>query len=463
MIVMKQLLPLAAILPAMLLVSCSGHEGTSSLDPQEPEAPREAKVGETLPPWQQGHLDIHSINSGRGEAFYYILPDGTTMLVDAAGEVDYEVKNEEEEEEGSGIYSKPSQLFSSGSVIVRYIKHFAPSVAGDCLDYFMTSHYHSDHIGAFTKGFAKYGWKVVDRNGVVTPNINLNSGGFLLNGLPEVGYSIPIKKLIDRGDWTDRPSGVYLTAPLRMQNYLNFIDWSSRQNGTVREKLAIGHDDQLVLLHNAAAYPDFSIRGIAAGGDIWTGNGTSVNTTYLPPAEECMANLEKWDINENTMSCVFTLRYGKFDWFSGGDICYDGSSTFSWKDIEKPISKVVGKVEAMKACHHSTKNTNSTALLEALRPDQFIIGVWTHNQPNHATLQRLYAASPKVGIFATNLAASRIATLKTNGIDVSTFSARSGHIVLRVLPGGDSYYIYVLDDSDFQYRISAIHGPFPCS
>lgn len=428
-------------------------------EPAEVPSPVEAVEGEPLPLWQEGYLDIHSINGGRGEAFYYIMPDGTTMLVDAAGGRDYEIEGEPD---GTGIYSKPSNSYSSGNVIIQYIKHFAPDVADGRLDYFMTSHYHADHMGTYTKSFQNYGWTAADRNGTITPAPNLDAGGFLLNGLPEVGYHIPIMRIIDRGDWSDRPSNIYLTSSQRMQNYLNFIDWSSRTNGTVREKLAIGHKDQIVLKHDAAAYPGFAVRGIAAGGDIWTGSGTSVNTKYLPTSDQLMANLEAWDPNENIMSCVFTLSYGKFDWFSGGDIQYTGISTYAWKDIEEPISKVVGRVEAMKACHHCTKSCNSAKLLAALKPDNFIIGVWTKNQPNPSSLKRVYKASPSVNIFATNMADSIIATLKDEGIDASTFCAQSGHIVLRVLPGGGSYYIYVLDDSDFQYRVTSIHGPFDC-
>ncbi|MBQ1648070.1 MAG: hypothetical protein II047_06375 [Bacteroidales bacterium] len=470
---MKRYAPFFASLAVLICFSCVKPAELPPPDPepepvQDPEpveeptlpSPVEVTVGEPLPLWQKGYLDIHSINGGRGESFYYIMPDGTTMLVDAAGGSDFEIVGKED---GSGIYSRPSQSYSSGSVIVQYIKHFAPSATDVSLDYFMTSHYHGDHMGTYTKGFSKFGWKVVDANGTITPAINLDAGGFLLNGVQEVGYYIPIKKIIDRGNWAYRASNIYLTSSSRMQNYLNFIDWSSRKNGTVREKLAIGRDDQIVLRHSASSYPDFKVRGIAAGGDIWTGSGTSVNTTYVPSAEECMKNIETWDQNENIFSCVFTLSYGKFDWFSGGDIQYNGYTTYPWKDIENPISKVVGKVEAMKACHHCTKSTNSTKLLNALKPDNFIIGVWTKNQPNPATLKRVYKASPDVRIFATNMAESIITELKAESIDPAGFCATSGHIVIRVVPGGGSYYIFVLDDSDFNYRVASVHGPYSCN
>src|SRR5918995_432400 len=40
-------------------------------------------VGAALPLWTAGTLDIHHINTGRGNATFFRLPDGTTMLVDA--------------------------------------------------------------------------------------------------------------------------------------------------------------------------------------------------------------------------------------------------------------------------------------------------------------------------------------------------------------------------------------------
>ena len=36
-------------------------------------------------PWKEGYLDIHAVNTGRGESMFYVFPDGTTMLVDCAG------------------------------------------------------------------------------------------------------------------------------------------------------------------------------------------------------------------------------------------------------------------------------------------------------------------------------------------------------------------------------------------
>ena len=53
-------------------------------------------------------------------------------------------------------------------------------------------------------------------------------------------------------------------------------------------------------------------------------------------------------------------------------------------------------------------------------------------------------------------------TLKGEGVDASKFSATGGHVVVRMQPGGSSYYVFVLDDSDFEYRVLSIHGPYSC-
>jgi hypothetical protein len=36
----------------------------------------------------------------------------------------------------------------------------------------------------------------------------------------------------------------------------------------------------------------------------------------------------------------------------------------------------------------------------------------------------------------------------------------SGHVVVRVAPGGDRYQVYVLDDRNEERRIKSIHGPY---
>ena len=42
-----------------------------------------AQAQEYLPEWQEGYLDIHTIATGRGDAALIVMPDGTTMMIDA--------------------------------------------------------------------------------------------------------------------------------------------------------------------------------------------------------------------------------------------------------------------------------------------------------------------------------------------------------------------------------------------
>ena len=44
---------------------------------------RAQTVGDVLSPWTTGTLNIHQINTGKGDTARFIFPDGATPLVDA--------------------------------------------------------------------------------------------------------------------------------------------------------------------------------------------------------------------------------------------------------------------------------------------------------------------------------------------------------------------------------------------
>src|SRR5882757_9466824 len=70
-----------------LLFSSRGGYAQSAIPVQGPDLAQVAVPGKPLPEWKEGYLDLHHINTGRGNAAFYILPDGTTILFDA-GELD---------------------------------------------------------------------------------------------------------------------------------------------------------------------------------------------------------------------------------------------------------------------------------------------------------------------------------------------------------------------------------------
>lgn len=95
-------------------------------------------VGNPISPWEPGTIDIHQISTGRGNAGLYVLPDGTTLLVDA-GELPTKTAKH--------TLDRPDSTRTAGEWIVRYIRHALSHDPEPALDYVLATHFHDDHIG----------------------------------------------------------------------------------------------------------------------------------------------------------------------------------------------------------------------------------------------------------------------------------------------------------------------------
>ena len=390
-------------------------------------------VGSTLPAWTPGEFDIHAVNNGRGESMFYIFPDGTTMLCDAGGAI------VSSNASIPGTDPKPSLAVSAGKVIADYVKHFLPEQADGRVDYFLLTHFHGDHMGEYKDSYPMH-----------------ESGLFRMNGITEVGVDVPFRKIIDRGSPEDVVSDCTMNSntPV-MVNYRSFIDWSAKTYGTVYEKFVPGALNQIGMTHGGT---DISIRNVAGNGYVWTGKGEEA-VTEIPSNEELRAGPRAAWTPENILSCCLHIRFGKFDWFCGGDIQYTGKEKYPWKDIETPVSKVMPNVEAMKACHHGTNNANGENLLRALYPDIFVVNAWRDIHPYNATVARLLRINPSCEIYSTNVTEANIDRLwKYMGNIAST----QGHIVIRVAADGASYKVYVLDDSNQNYIVKSVSPKYKC-
>jgi hypothetical protein len=153
------------------------------------------------------------------------------------------------------------------------------------------------------------------------------------------------------------------------------------------------------------------------------------------------------------------LSYGKFDYFNGGDITTGAPG--SWQDIETPVGLVTGPVEICLANHHAYFDAMGVSFLQAVRPQVHIIQVWSPSQPDNGVLARMMSTWTYPGprdIFATNIMEeTRVVTGR-----IDNLKSQQGHIVVRVNPGGESYMIYILDDSEESFKIKSIHGPYRC-
>jgi beta-lactamase superfamily II metal-dependent hydrolase len=389
-----------------------------------------AQVGEALPLWSEGHLDIHHINTGKGESAFLLLPDGTTLLVDAGAAPT---------SPPWGLLARPDGSRAPGEWIARYILRQIKPLSEKRIDYALISHFHWDHMGD------------------IAVNAPLSSTGeYQLGGITEVAEHIAIHRLIDR-NWPNYDWPVPLDDR-KMENYRKFIAWQTRHAGLVVERLRVGHNDQFRLVHRAAQYPTFEIRNLVANGDVWMGKGKEVQA-HFPP----LSRLEKENYpSENKSSCAIRIRYGKFDYFTGGDLD-EKDVEFAipgeeWKDIEPPVARASGPVDVLKANHHANYDANGVAFLRTLQPRIIVASTWGVSQPAMNVYRRMLSSLTYPGprdVFFTNATAATLAALHIDQLNNAT-----GHIVVRVLPSGAEYFVYAIEDRDESFRIKAVYGPY---
>ena len=373
--------------------------------------------------WKAGLLDIHHINTGKGESTFYVFPDGTSMLIDAG-------------EAGStkpwAADQKPNDSRSPGEWIARYIKPLLQQTGRDQVDYAMLSHFHWDHMGNVTEK---------------TP-FSANKA-YQLSGITAVLDVIKVGKVIDRA-WPNYNWPVPLDD-LKMKNYQKFLQYKTEKEHTRVEKLRVGAYDQ-IKLNAPEKFPGFRVRNVAANGLVWTGVDT-VSRNYIPLA------VAPKEIAENGLSIALRISYGKFDYFTGGDIGVRDHETAGpldyCKDIESPIAMVTGPVEVTKANHHGNYDANSVPFLSMLRPRVIVIPTWGASQPamsvyRRMTDQRTYAGERD--IYVTN-----VMTETKTAFDVSKLKSSQGHVVIRVYPGGE-YEVFVLDDTREGYFVKSRSG-----
>lgn len=365
-------------------------------------------VGEALPKRPPGGLDIHHINTGRGNAALLVLPDGTTLLLDAGNGGNPPPR---------GTPARPDASRPPGEWIARY----ARAMGAASIDYGYVTHFHDDHM----------------------------------NAMVDVAGLLPVRKMIDRG-WPSYDYPAPDHAELRDPDFLRYRAFLEG-GGSKPERMVPGRKDQIVLTVDPGKYPDFEIRNVAANGEVWTGAGTATRTRFPP-----ISSLRREDgPTENMCSLAVRLRYGAFDYFSGGDMPGNVRPGFpAWQDVETAVAQAVGPVDVALLDHHGNRDSTNAVLVATLRPRVWVIPVWSADHPGHDVLDRMYSMRLYPGprdVFATNM-------LEANKLVIGPLLGRllssQGHVVIRVEPGGGSYRVIILDDSSESYVVKAVHGPY---
>ena len=208
---------------------------------------------------------------------------------------------------------------------------------------------------------------------IVEDSPQAKNGAYRLSGITEFAEHLPIAKVLDRG-WPDyaypEPIG-----NATVENYRKFLAWQIAHRKLRVERFEPGRNDQIALLHDAGKYPTFEIRNLYSNGILWSGAGTTTRNLFPP-----LSGIGKDDYPiENNLSNVFVIHYGKFDYFSGGDLSNNDAETNStppaWTDVEAAVGRAAGPVDAMKANHHGSWDANSVAFLAALQPRVVVVMV----------------------------------------------------------------------------------------
>lgn len=414
---------------------------------------------ETLPAWSEGTLDLHFIATGRGDASFYVLPDGTKILCDA-GDV------------GTAWHvAQPDPSLTPGQWIAKYIKDFSADLPGkaDVVDYFYLTHHHDDHFGSM-------------RSSRPGPH------GYPLSGITEVGEEIHFNKIIDRDiENLSYPSKEYYEkkmSPFFKKGVVPYWHYQRDSCGTVLEDFRIGERNQFKMVNDPKPYrKNFEIYNIASNGFIHTGKGHKVRSMSKDDPEL---------YDENMFSCVFLMKYGKFTFYNGGDI--PGGirpGTVTDRDYESQVADLIGgHVTMLKPDHHGWKESMNPYLINKLSPDVVVVMCSQTQHPYYESFLRLIdplsKGYPRKIFFTTDgsrermgrelgykLAEIELGQVKTTpegkelgkkilGEDLakrltdelwSHVEPAQGHIVVRVHPGGNSYQVFVLDAKKPGYEV----------
>jgi hypothetical protein len=377
--------------------------------------------------WKPGMLDIHHISTGRGNATFFLCPDGTTMLVDAGATA---------QSSEYIIAPKPDGSRRPGEWVARYAQRRLQEANRNEIDYCVLTHFHGDHMGDVSSDLPKS-----------------RKGNYQLTGIADVAEVIPVHRFLDR----NYPDYNY-PKPVDDEHSVNYIHMVKEhvRRGAEAHRFAVGSDKQIRLLRNAAAYPTFTVRNLAANGEVWTGIGDT--TRHMFPL---VSSLVPNDLpTENMCSLAFRLSYGAFDYYTGGDLSNgntDGSEP--WRDIETPVAQAAGPVDVAVVNHHGYADADGIGMVRALRPQAFLVLAWDSAHPTVNTLGNLLSTQlypSRRDLFSTAMKEeNRISNRR-----IADFKSTNGHIVVRVEPGGERFQILILDNANENDRVLARFGPY---
>ena len=387
-------------------------------------------AGKQLPPWKKGEFQVHFIYTGVAESMFWIMPDGTTMLLDCG---DHPAINRGK----LAVWVLPNGNRHAGEWIARYVERVNP--AKKDVDYLMISHHHSDQAG-------RTGWGAGERE--------WNGRRLSVSGVLQAADFLKFKTCFDRG-WPN------FNDPIPDERCDKFAYWHLRdvfaylmeRDGLKMERFEVGAVNQ-VALRDAAAFPGFSVTNITGNGKIRRRDG-SVRDLYAE-----MHDAKR--LNENGMSLGLMVQYGPFRFYTAGDFfdvfkLPDGTK----RDVEAELAKEVDPVDVAKINHHGHHSMH-LPLVAALRARVWTACMWDQLHVTADTLERLSSREaypdPRLIAPAVFPPERRFEDAgKPFLADIAPESFAAGHIVLTVAPGGATYTIAYVTADDESMKVTGAY------
>ena len=362
------------------------------------------------PGWKRGELDIHFIQTGAGEQTFFILPDGTTMLLDCGDCYRPQYLQH--------IPRVPSPERLGGEWVSRYVQRLTNERT---IDYFLLSHWHSDHCGG--------------------PDIRAKTtaDGRKVCGVTLFAEDFGIRHYFDH----QYPrSGVYAHNPSRqaLEMMRAWIPYMHRKCGMQAHAFEVGASNQIAMLRDPSAYAGaFEIRNLFANAVYWDGSRGVVD--YAPEYIRRRPDL-RGNIDENSLSMGIRIRYGAFSAYFGGDI--------DFPDYEARLGPVVGPVDVCKMNHHGCPSSMGAAFCRNVKAQAYMSSVWSPNQVTHANM--VHMASRKLYAGERFIMPGFMPDVCREQYKGRDFMADvldvAGHRVFKVAPGGKTFEAFVLSPWD---------------